>query len=248
MTIINQKKCIECLHFSTNFVSNRHRYCNNCQHVKIEKQKERCRNFKQNNKDYISQYNKNYKNNNKEKIKEYDKLYSETIRKTEDFRKKKNEYFKFKRDNDEQYKISLSYRNRLYKLIGNSRKSVDILDCSKSFLIEWFKYLDNDIIIKNHGVDFHIDHVIPCKKFDLINKNQLELCFHWSNLQPLEPSLNMSKKDKISFKDIFLFEIKLYSFLHYKNMIKNYKKLKFNRMNYLLDKISTKFILKNING
>ena len=30
--------------------------------------------------------------------------------------------------------------------------------------------------------DYHIDHFIPCKSFDLAKKEEQLKCFHWTNL------------------------------------------------------------------
>lgn len=40
---------------------------------------------------------------------------------------------------------------------------------------------------------FHIDHIKPCALFDLTDPDQLRACFHFSNLQPLTPSANLTK-------------------------------------------------------
>ena len=48
----------------------------------------------------------------------------------------------------------------------------------------------------NYG-KWHIDHIIPCASFDLADETQQRLCFHFTNLQPLEASENMRKGCKI---------------------------------------------------
>lgn len=49
----------------------------------------------------------------------------------------------------------------------------------------------------NYGVDgWHIDHIRPCCSFDLTDPEQQKECFHYSNLQPLWASENLSKGGK----------------------------------------------------
>jgi hypothetical protein len=48
---------------------------------------------------------------------------------------------------------------------------------------------------------WHIDHIIPCDAFDLIDPGQQRACFHWTNLQPLWSSDNLSKSNKITIGD-----------------------------------------------
>lgn len=48
----------------------------------------------------------------------------------------------------------------------------------------------------NHGRGpdrWHIDHIKPCAAFDLTDPAQQRACFHWTNLQPLWETENLSK-------------------------------------------------------
>jgi hypothetical protein len=49
---------------------------------------------------------------------------------------------------------------------------------------------------ENHGASFHVDHIKPCALFDLTNPEEQKKCFHYTNLQPLTPTQNISQKDK----------------------------------------------------
>jgi len=53
---------------------------------------------------------------------------------------------------------------------------------------------------ENYG-KWHIDHIRPCNSFDLSNREQQKLCFHYLNLQPLWGTENNAKKDSYSEKD-----------------------------------------------
>jgi len=48
----------------------------------------------------------------------------------------------------------------------------------------------------NYG-QWHIDHMIPCSKFDLTHSEQQRKCFHFSNLQPLWAIENIVKSNKL---------------------------------------------------
>ena len=50
----------------------------------------------------------------------------------------------------------------------------------------------------NYGRVWHIDHIIPCAKFDLTNERQQRLCFHYLNLRPLRAKENLQKQDKLT--------------------------------------------------
>lgn len=53
---------------------------------------------------------------------------------------------------------------------------------------------------ENHGLGrdkWHVDHIRPCSSFDLTDPAQQHACFHYTNLQPLWSSDNLSKGAKI---------------------------------------------------
>ncbi len=47
---------------------------------------------------------------------------------------------------------------------------------------------------ENYGrKGWHIDHIIPCARFDVTKIDELRACFHYTNLQPLWAFDNLSK-------------------------------------------------------
>ena len=47
---------------------------------------------------------------------------------------------------------------------------------------------------KNYGFKgWHIDHIIPCCKFDLSKENEQRKCFHYTNLNPMWAIDNLKK-------------------------------------------------------
>ena len=57
----------------------------------------------------------------------------------------------------------------------------------------------------NHGIRWHIDHVIPCDSFNLKTGSDKDIykCFNWKNTKPMYISDNLSKSNKLIWGDIF---------------------------------------------
>jgi hypothetical protein len=56
------------------------------------------------------------------------------------------------------------------------------------------KQFINGMAWENQG-EWHIDHIRPCASFNLDNEIERQMCFHYTNLQPLWGFDNMSKHD-----------------------------------------------------
>lgn len=193
------------------------RYCRPCG-------RQMCKNYKNSNKEDVSEYNKQYKAENKDTVREYNRKYTATARKT-----------------NIQFKIKMNLRIRLSKLIkkANATKynnTLNFLGCSLEFLLVWFesRFLQN-MTFQNYGKVWHIDHVIPCAMFDLTNEEDQKRCFHWSNLQPMNGLQNILKKDKTDRAEIMNQLITTYD-----TVIKNkhkyanqYTLIDYNRFEYL---------------
>lgn len=67
------------------------------------------------------------------------------------------------------------------------------------------KYLESQFLPgmtwENHSPDgWHIDHKKPCSSFDLTDPEQQKACFHYTNLQPLWATDNLSKGKKVDWQ------------------------------------------------
>lgn len=145
-------------------------------------------------KDSIQERNKKYVESHKEYISKYKSEWQK--RNKEKRRIRLNERFK----NDINFKIAVLLRTRIIRALRNNQKSgstLEILGCSIGFFREYIASMFRDgMSWENHGTVWHIDHIKPCSKFDLSIPEEYKTCFHYTNMQPLFASENMSKKDK----------------------------------------------------
>lgn len=94
-----------------------------------------------------------------------------------------------------EFRIKQSLRKRLWETTKNykSNKTFNLLGCSLEYFIAYLESKFQDgMTIDNYG-EWHIDHIRPCANFDLTDPEQQKQCFHYTNLQPLWASDNLTK-------------------------------------------------------
>jgi len=125
-------------------------------------------------------YDIKYRIKNKKKIKEYRKNWED------------------KRKNDPIFKIKRNLRGRIRNALKDGCKSdssFKLIGCSpEEFKIHIEKQFQSNMTWNNYGRDgWHIDHIIPCYKFDLTKPEEQRKCFHYSNQRPLWAKDNLSR-------------------------------------------------------
>ena len=94
--------------------------------------------------------------------------------------------------------IAHRLRNRLKEALKDITKSASITGLIGCTIEECRQHLENQfesgMSWDNHG-EWHIDHRRPCASFDLVNEEEQRMCFHYTNLQPLWATDNLSKHD-----------------------------------------------------
>ena len=122
---------------------------------------------------------------------------------------------------DPKFRIRCYLSSRLYYALKNqgtkkSNLTMDLTNCSKTFLKEWMEHqFDSKMSWENYGPYWHVDHVIPCASFNLLDEKEQFKCFNWKNLRPCEGKENISKGNKIDNWQILLQEIRVN---YYKNL------------------------------
>lgn len=119
----------------------------------------------------------------------------------------KNNPQKIKEKNKRQAKMpQRQIKSRIQKRIrcalesinqNKNNKTTEYVGCDISYLKKWLEFQFNDDINWNNMNEWHIDHVSPCRIFDLTNVNQQKECFNWQNLRPCLAKENLEKSDKI---------------------------------------------------
>jgi hypothetical protein len=155
------------------------------------------------------QYHKMYRKVNREKISAQKKQQYEANKEAVRNRvrsynkanraKKSNYERRYRRQRmkkDTTFKLVSHLRSRVWKAVsGYSRgdKTLDLIGCSVEFLKSHLEQqFERGMSWDNYG-EWHIDHIRPCASFDLGDPVQQKQCFHYTNLQPLWATENLTK-------------------------------------------------------
>lgn len=115
---------------------------------------------------------------------------------------------KTKRVTDVQYVLKENASRRIRKELNDliktnkDKHTTEYIGCS---INELKTYIQNQFTTNmswnNYGKVWEIDHVIPCKAWDLQDTFESLCCWNYRNLQPLYCDDNRRKKDSYSLDD-----------------------------------------------
>ena len=110
-------------------------------------------------------------------------------------------YEKKRKEIDPNFKLVCTLRTRIGTVLSKIKQdkymhTMELVGCT---IDELKKHLESKfeegMTWQNHG-EWHIDHIVPCCSFDLTKKINQQVCFNWSNLQPMWGKENLSKSGK----------------------------------------------------
>lgn len=142
---------------------------------------------------------------------------------------------------DENYRLIAILRSKIHKMLNGVKTSyTNILSCDLNFLKTWIEFrFDDNMNWDNLGEYWEIDHILPIAKFNFANELDKNICFHWTNLQPLIKLENRCKSKKIQLHYFFnnivnvnRFNNKYNQFLGYQALNESLKWLKNNEFRY----------------
>ena len=204
------EKSIECYGKLTKSPDGLRYDCNDCRKEYRQKNREH---VKQKNylyyatkKDELIEKNKIYREINKETISNQRKEYRNRDEVKSHIREKQKEYLPIrklkiqeKRKTDINFQISEIIRSKIHKMLKNKNTSyTTLIGCDVTFLKAWLEFrFSSEMSWDNLGSFWQIDHVLPINKFDFSKENDKQICFHWTNLQPLTALENRQKSDKL---------------------------------------------------
>lgn len=167
---------------------------------------------------YISKKNelleksKIYRKENIESIKQQRKNYRNREEVKNHIKQKQREYLpirknkiKEKRVTDLNFRISEILRSKIHKMLSNRNTTYQrYIGCDINYLKKWIEFrFDKNMNWNNFGEYWQIDHILPINKFNFSEEKNIQICFHWTNLQPLSSLENKQKSDKLLLHHYF---------------------------------------------
>ena len=111
-------------------------------------------------------------------------------------------YQKIKLKTDINWILKKRLRGRLWQALkgkNKSKRTMELLGVPHmDFLKTWLECKFKEGMTWENRRLWHIDHILPCSSFDLTKAEEQAKCFHYTNLQPLWASENLSKGNRIS--------------------------------------------------
>lgn len=182
-----EAKGVDCFSKGTNKKDGLYSYCKNCEKA------QNAENYKNNKEKELARV-KLYQATNKEKLSESRK---------KNFKKNRayqNDYSKKRRKEDPVYLLAWTVRKTVSELFRGkkSKKSLELLGCPFETLKAHLEGLfQSGMSWENYG-KWHIDHKYPLARANSVE--ELEKLCHFSNLQPLWATDNLSKGTKLDWQ------------------------------------------------
>jgi hypothetical protein len=224
-----------------------YRYDCNCCRKKYRKNnmqiiKEKQSKYYERNKLVLLAKNKKYRetnistiNNQRQQYRNRPEIKKHIHQKNKEYLPIKKEKIKKLRQTNLNFKISEIIRSKVHKMIKNKTTSYqNIIGCDIFTLKKWIEFrFDNNMNWNNLGLYWQIDHILPINSFDFNNQYEQNICFHWTNLQPLKSDINRQKSDKLELHyyfnnivNVIRFNSKYKNFLGYQTLRESIKWLR----------------------
>jgi hypothetical protein len=120
-------------------------------------------------------------------------------------------YSKERYKNDPVYRMMCNLRNRQNTFFKNKIRSLSMvrdMGCTQEFFRQHIEsQFTADMTMENHGTVWHLDHIYPLSKADIVdNTVHFLAAANWRNLQPMLGPENLEKSDTITPEAQALFD------------------------------------------
>lgn len=132
-------------------------------------------------------------------LEKYRKLNREGVKRRRAMNPEKARAYDRKFRENPKHRVADNFRRRVNRAMrrgaySKSWESQQLTGCSWDELKIYIeRQFTGGMTWENYGDTWHIDHIIPCSKFNLTRRGEQQMCFHYSNLRPLCAKQNRSE-------------------------------------------------------
>lgn len=114
----------------------------------------------------------------------------------------------FLRNDNEKKRLQSAFR-KFISFKNNHAEIREMLGVDVFTVREWVEsnFIEN-MSWDNYGKIWVIDHIVPIRMFDIFNKEDMKICWHYKNLMPLYKKDNEKKSGNVFFSFKILSELK----------------------------------------
>jgi hypothetical protein len=138
--------------------------------------------------------------NQRSEVKARTKDYNKKHKQLPEVKAQNNKRFKERYANDPLFRFACNMRSRIrdgLKGYSKSKRTEKFLYCTFAEAMDLLeKQFRSPMTRENMGEVWEVDHIIPISSFDLSDPEQVKICFHYTNLQPLFIEENRTKSNK----------------------------------------------------
>lgn len=201
-----------------------HYCCKDCRKIERLKSKsqlsQKQKEYYEKNKNELLLKNRQYRIENKDSInlqrKQYRELNKDHIQiKNKEYLPIKKEKIKERRKTDKDFQMKEVLRSKIHKLLKGQKTSyLKILNCEFEIFKKWIEFqFESDMSWENFGIVWHLDHIIPIYQFNITINEDKNVCFNWTNLQPLYCKENHEKYKNLHLHYYFNSIVSLHRFI-----------------------------------
>ena len=172
-----------------------------CKQCAIKHRKENAELFKERNKDYYARNVEKESLRKKESRRKHPERHREACKRYREKNPKAwvNAHNK-RMASDPDYRFIRNLRCGLWHAMNGKqkpKKTMELLGCSRQHLRHHLSaQFTEGMTLENYG-DWHIDHIVPVASFDHDDPEQVAICWHYTNFQPLWAEDILKKSDKL---------------------------------------------------
>lgn len=142
---------------------------------------------------------------------------------------------------DSIYKLKQNVKSYIHIQLKNQNKkksyrTINYIGCTMDFFQDWLIFNNKNY----NSTEYHMDHVVPLSLFDLNKQEEINIAFHWTNIQVLPKKENLEKSNNFNILEYFNHLLNVHRYISFttKNFLPLQNQLKYIKNRKLIATLS----------